>query len=77
MGLAGLFAMFHGQAHGAEMPASASALGYAAGFMMATALLHVAGVATGFGMGRISAPAVRMAGAAASVAGVVLLVSAV
>ncbi len=77
MGLAGLFAVFHGQAHGAEMPASASALGYAAGFMMATALLHVAGVATGFGMGRISAPAVRMAGAAASVAGVVLLVSAV
>ena len=77
MGLAGLFAMFHGQAHGAEMPASASALGYAAGFMLSTALLHAAGMTAGFGMGRISAPAVRMAGAAASVAGVVLLVGAV
>lgn len=77
MGLAGLFALFHGQAHGAEMPASASALGYAAGFMVSTALLHAAGVAAGYGMGRISAPAVRMAGAAASVAGVVLLVGAV
>ena len=77
MGLAGLFAMFHGQAHGAEMPASASALGYAAGFMLSTALLHAAGVAAGFGMGRISAPTVRLAGAAASVAGVVLLVGAV
>ena len=77
MGLAGLFALFHGQAHGAEMPASASALGYAVGFMLSTALLHVAAVAAGFGMGRISAPAVRMAGAAASVAGVVLLVGAV
>lgn len=77
MGLAGLFALFHGQAHGAEMPASASALGYAAGFMVSTALLHAAGVAAGYGMGRINAPAVRMAGAAASVAGVVLLVGAV
>lgn len=77
MGLVGLFALFHGQAHGAEMPAAASALGYAAGFMLATALLHAVGVAAGFGMGRISAPAVRMAGAAASVAGVVLLVGAV
>lgn len=77
MGLVGLFALFHGQAHGAEMPAAASALGYAAGFMLSTALLHAVGVAAGFGMGRISAPAVRMAGAAASVAGVVLLVGAV
>lgn len=77
MGLVGLFALFHGQAHGAEMPAAASALGYAAGFMLSMALLHAVGVAAGFGMGRISAPAVRMAGAAASVAGVVLLIGAV
>ena len=40
MGLAGFFAVFHGYAHGAEMPATASGLDYALGFMLATALLH-------------------------------------
>lgn len=69
MGLAGLFAVFHGQAHGVEMPAATSGLGYAAGLIFATALLH----ATGFAMGRIGTVAVRTAGAAASVAGVLLL----
>ncbi len=47
----GGFAVFHGHAHGTEMPAAASALGYAAGFMTATALLHVVGIAAGFLMG--------------------------
>jgi urease accessory protein len=41
----GLFALCHGHAHGAEMPASASALGYACGFALATALLHIVGIA--------------------------------
>ena len=44
MALAGGFAIFHGLAHGAEMPADAGGLTYALGFMLATALLHVAGI---------------------------------
>ena len=40
------FAFFHGYAHGQEMPASASLLSFALGFMAATMLLHGAGIAT-------------------------------
>lgn len=40
----GLFALFHGYAHGAEMPRSASGLSYALGFMSSTAALHLAGI---------------------------------
>jgi urease accessory protein len=43
----GLFAVFHGLAHGLEMPANGSAFGYAAGFALATILLHLAGLASG------------------------------
>lgn len=39
-GLVGFFAIFHGQAHGAELPVGASGLAFAAGFMIATAALH-------------------------------------
>ena len=52
--VAGLFAVFHGYAHGAEMPHAGSAASYAAGFMTATALLHVAGIGLGLMLGRIS-----------------------
>ncbi|HEY0833906.1 MAG TPA: HupE/UreJ family protein [Azospirillum sp.] len=45
--LAGWFALFHGFAHGAEMPVDASALAYGAGFLAATALLHAAGLGLG------------------------------
>ncbi len=47
MALCGFFAVFHGYAHGAEMPTEAAGLTYAVGFMVATALLHVAGLAVG------------------------------
>ena len=40
-----LFALFHGHAHGAEMPEAAQPLLYGLGFAFATALLHGAGVA--------------------------------
>jgi urease accessory protein len=43
----GLFALFHGQAHGAEMPAMSATLVYTAGFVSATALLHAIGVSLG------------------------------
>src|SRR3954466_140396 len=45
--LAASFAVFHGFAHAAEMPVEADALGYAAGFTLATILLLATGVAIG------------------------------
>lgn len=45
--LVALFALFHGHAHGTELPASASPFGYALGFVIATGLLHLGGVALG------------------------------
>lgn len=43
----GLFAIFHGHAHGAELPEAADPMVYAAGFVLATGLLHLAGVGIG------------------------------
>ncbi len=43
----GFFALFHGLAHGAEMPANAGGLSYGAGFIAATCLLHLAGIGLG------------------------------
>ena len=45
--LVGVFAIFHGHAHGAEMPHAANALTYAVGFVLATGLLHLSGIALG------------------------------
>ncbi|MBP1876314.1 hypothetical protein LPJGGPFB_05219 [Ensifer adhaerens] len=76
MGVVSLFAIFHGHAHGAEMPLDASGLQYAIGFMAATALLHIAGVGLGVVIGRISAnstAAMRFGGGAMALAGVGLL----
>jgi len=73
--LAGVFAVFHGYAHGAEMPVDASGASYGAGFLAATGLLHLAGIGIGLVLGR-SAPTAgllsRLAGGAIAVAGVVL-----
>ena len=74
MGLVGFFAIFHGHAHGAELPAGASGAAYAAGFLLATAALHGAGVGVGIAAGRLaSMRAVRFGGAAMAAAGVGLL----
>jgi urease accessory protein len=43
----GVFAIFHGHAHGVELPRTASPLAYGAGFVIATGLLHVSGIAIG------------------------------
>ncbi len=51
--LVGLFAVFHGHAHGGEMPADSSGLTYALGFVAATALLHLSGIAATFGLGHL------------------------
>lgn len=76
MALVGFFALFHGHAHGAEMPADASGAGYAAGFMLATALLHAAGIALGLAIQRIGTAGAnvrQVGGAALSLAGVALM----
>lgn len=43
----GVFALFHGYAHGVELPSAADPIGYSLGFVLATGSLHVAGIATG------------------------------
>lgn len=43
----GVFAIFHGHAHGTELPQAANALTYAIGFVIATGLLHLTGIAFG------------------------------
>jgi len=75
--LVGSFAVFHGHAHGTELPQAANPLIYSAGFVVATGLLHLAGVAFG-ALGR-SAPgwlAVRAAGAAIAAGGLWFLLRA-
>src|SRR5205085_943036 len=81
MALAGFFAVFHGYAHGAEMPLDVSGTTYAAGFMLATALLHCAGIAVGLLLSRFSARGswrvAQAAGGVMALAGVAILIGAI
>ena len=45
--LVAAFALFHGYAHGSELPAAADPLYYSLGFMLATGMLHLFGIAIG------------------------------
>ena len=73
--LVGAFAIFHGHAHGRELPAGADAIAFSFGFVIATGLLHLTGVAFGL---LASSPAgrlaVRTAGGAIALAGLMFLV---
>lgn len=73
MAMVGFFAILHGHAHGSEMAQGVNGLVYAAGFMTATAVLHVVGIGAGFVVTRIGPAAIRTAGAVAVVAGVGML----
>jgi urease accessory protein len=72
--IVGAFAIFHGHAHGAELPDSANAISYSLGFVMATGMLHLLGIAFGvlvrWPAGKL---AVRAAGGAIALAGVAFL----
>lgn len=77
MALVGVFAIFHGHAHGTEMPETAGGLTYAAGFIVATAALHAAGLALAFGVasliGKYGRTTARAAGAAFAIGGIGVL----
>lgn len=72
--IVGAFAIFHGHAHGAELPPGADALAYSTGFVVATGCLHLCGIAFGllarWPVGRM---AVRAAGGAIAIAGLMFL----
>jgi urease accessory protein len=58
-----VFALFHGYAHGVELPSAADPIGYSLGFVVATGMLHVFGIAVGaLGASRRGAMMVRGAG---------------
>lgn len=75
IGLVGLFATFHGYAHGAEMAAEFSAFWYSLGFVLATALLHGLGISVGLAArSNASIQWLRAGGAAIAASGIILLI---
>lgn len=73
--LVAVFALCHGYAHGAEIPAAASPISYVAGFLIATALLHLAGLGLGFaGQQTRRSGMLRILGGLVAVSGAGLLV---
>jgi urease accessory protein len=72
--LVGLFAIFHGHAHGAELPESANAIAYSIGFVVATGSLHALGILIGVAnRWTAGAKLLRAGGAAIAAAGVYFL----
>ena len=68
--IAGAFALFHGHAHGTELPGFAAPIAYGAGFVAATALLHAAGVGIAHAVrGPAAKLPVRLAGAVMAAVG--------
>lgn len=71
-GVVGIFALFHGHAHGGEL-GSAGALQFGIGFVIATALLHAGGIAAGLGIGRFGPVVIRALGALTALLGLSLV----
>lgn len=74
MAVVSLFAIFHGHAHGSEMPETAAGMAHGLGFMLGTALLHAAGIVLGFLIAKMSESQgpvlVRTTGGATALAGI-------
>jgi len=72
--IVGIFAIFHGHAHGTELPEAANPLAYSIGFVLATGILHASGIALGlltkWPAGRV---AVRSGGVIIAILGCVFL----
>ena len=78
VGIVALFALFHGYAHGHELPSIADPVAYSLGFVIATGMLHIVGIAIGaIGRWRMGAIAIRVAGAAIAALGLQFLYLAV
>lgn len=76
MALVGFFAIFHGFAHSAEIPASVGAASYYLGFALATALLHMVGLVSGLVLRRMNLGNLsRYAGGAIALGGIYLAVA--
>ncbi len=74
--LVGAFAIFHGHAHGTELPEAANPLAYGVGFVMATGLLHLCGIVIGLLVTRpLGAQAVRAMGVLIALGGGYFLVA--
>jgi urease accessory protein len=72
----GIFAIFHGYAHGTEMPIAIGGLFYSMGFAGATALLHLSGIAMGVTAQKLSMEKVtRFAGVVITMSGFYLIFS--
>jgi urease accessory protein len=72
--LIGVFAICHGYAHGVELPIAADPADYAAGFVIATGLIHVLGVGVGLGLGKpFGGRLARMLGVVIAAGGVYFL----
>lgn len=71
--LVGVFALFHGVAHGQELAGEAGAALTLAGMLAATVLLHAAGIALGGALRRGQRWMPRLAGAAVAIFGIALL----
>ena len=74
----GIFAIFHGYAHGEEIPTIAGPVPYIAGFMTGTIMLHITGliladISTHYKSGKII---LRFAGAGIALAGLYFLITA-
>jgi urease accessory protein len=67
------FAIFHGYAHGTELPGQTSAVAYSAGFVVATGLIHLSGIGIGFATKLPHGTGIlRVGGGAIAVAGLLL-----
>lgn len=77
MTVVGFFALFHGYAHGAELPDGMAGLSFALGFLLATALLHSTGVGLGLLMQRqaSSRRLIQAGGGAMALVGIAVLAS--
>jgi urease accessory protein len=62
--IVGAFGLFHGHAHGTELPDAADPLAYSIGFVLATGLLHLTGIAIGLLIGRTGGQYIVRAGGA-------------
>ena len=71
--LVGVFALFHGLAHGYELAGSANAWATLTGMLTATVLLHASGLGLGWALRRASIWVPRVAGAGVAAFGVTLL----